>query len=141
MLSITSIKNGIVIDHIKPGMGYRIYKLLELKNRENTVALITNAKSKKYGCKDLIKIENITDIDLKPLSILDKNITVNVIKNEKIIEKLQLELPESFTGIFTCKNPRCITTEERDMDQKFVLVDKDKPQYKCYYCDHYLKVK
>lgn len=140
MLSITSIKKGIVIDHIKVGMGYRIYKLLELQNVDYTVALITNARSTKFGMKDIIKIENVIDLDLMPLSILDENMTINIIEDEKIVEKLQLELPESFEGIFACRNPRCITTEEKTISQKFELVNHASKTYKCHYCDHLLKV-
>lgn len=140
MLSITSIKKGIVIDHIKVGTGFKIYKLLELHNLEYTVALITKAKSEKFGRKDMIKIENVTDLDLMPLTILDENMTINIIDNEEIVEKVNLEFPQTFEGIFTCKNPRCITTEERDIVQRFELVDKANKLYKCAYCDHFLTV-
>lgn len=140
MLSITSIKKGIVIDHIKAGVGYKIYKLLELQYADYTVALITNAKSEKYGKKDMIKIENVIDLDLMPLSILDENMTINIIDNERIAEKVELRFPESFEGIFKCKNPRCITTEEPSLIQKFEMVSRETRTYKCYYCDHLLKV-
>lgn len=138
MLSITSIKKGIVIDHIKQGMGYEIFKLLELDKADYRVALIINADSKKYGKKDLIKIENEIDLDLKLLGILDKNLTINIIENETIVEKLELDLPEHFEGLFRCKNPRCISSSEREIPQSFDLVDKEKGLYKCAYCDHLL---
>lgn len=140
MLSITSIKKGIVIDHIKPGIGYEIYKLLELDKADYRVALITNADSKTYGKKDLIKIENEIDLDLTALAILDENLTINIVDDEKIVEKITLSLPEKFSGIFTCKNPRCITASERDVEHKFSLVDADKKLYKCEYCDHFLEI-
>lgn len=138
MLSITSVKKGIVIDHIKQGLGYEIFKLLELDKADFRVALIMNARSEKYGTKDLIKIENEIDLDLQLLAILDKNLTINIIENEKIAKKLELELPEEFEGMFECKNPRCITTNERDIVQKFKLLNKEQGIYRCAYCDHLL---
>ncbi len=140
MLRITSLKKGIVIDHIKPGMGYKIFKLLELDEADCRVALIINADSEKLGRKDLIKIENEIDLDLQALSILDENLTINIIEDEKITRKIELNLPEEFEDIFSCKNPRCITNSERNIPNKFKLLDEKKKLYKCEYCDHFLEV-
>lgn len=140
MLSITSIKKGIVIDHIKPGIGYEIYKLLNLDKADYRVALITNTDSKTYGKKDLLKIENIIDMDLTALAILDENLTINIIEDEKIVDKIQVKLPQEFSGIFSCKNPRCITQSEREIESKFTLVDPKTKKYKCHYCDHFLEM-
>ncbi len=136
MLNITSISKGIVIDHIKPGFGFIIFEHLKLDTADFTVALIMKATSKKYGRKDIIKIENEIDLDLAMLGFIDPNITVNIIENEKITEKISLSLPEKVEGIIKCKNPRCISTEERSLIHKFVLIDKSKGIYKCDYCDH-----
>ncbi len=139
MLKITTITKGIVIDHIKAGVGLKIFDYLKLNKADFTVALIINATSKKYGRKDIIKIENVIDIDLTMLGFLDPNMTINIIEDEKIIEKINLTLPEKLEGIISCKNPRCITTEEREVIHKFTLVDKDKCTYKCDYCDYLYK--
>lgn len=136
MLKVDSISRGIVIDHIEAGHGMSIYKYLELDNADFTVAMIMNVPSKKMGKKDLIKIENNIDMDLNILGVIDPNITVNIIENEEIIEKKQINLPESFEGVVKCKNPRCITTDEKNMIQKFQLVDKKSGKYKCIYCDN-----
>ena len=136
MLNITSIKKGLVIDHIRPGMGLKIFEYLKLNQADFTVALIMNASSKKYGRKDIIKIEDVIDINLEMLGFLDPNITVNVIENEIITEKIKPSLPDRVEGIIKCKNPRCITTDERNVTQRFVLLDKSKGMYKCEYCDH-----
>lgn len=135
MLNINSISRGIVIDHIKPGYGIIIFKYLKLDNADFTVALIMNAISQKYGRKDIIKIENEIDIDLTMLGFIDPNITVNIIVDEKITEKIKLSLPERVEGIMECKNPRCVTSEERTITHKFVLVDEKEGSYKCEYCD------
>lgn len=140
MLNITSIQKGIVIDHIKPGIGYEIFKLLKLESADYRVALIINADSEKYGKKDLIKIENEIELDLQALALLDDKLTINIIEDEKIKEKIVLDLPEEFEGIFTCKNPRCITNSERNITNKFTLLDRKSKQYKCSYCDHILNM-
>lgn len=136
MLNIDSISKGIVIDHIKAGVGFSIFQHLDLDKADYTVALIINAPSKKYGRKDLIKIENNLDLDLKILGFIDPNITVNIIEDEKIVEKINLSLPEKVEGLIRCKNPRCITSVEKDIVNRFVLMDKEEGSYRCDYCDH-----
>ncbi|MBU5438520.1 aspartate carbamoyltransferase regulatory subunit [Tissierella sp. MSJ-40] len=135
MLNIDSISKGIVIDHIKPGYGFIIFKHLGLDKANFTVALIMNAPSKKYGRKDIIKVENVIDLDLAMLGFIDSNITVNIIENEIITEKINLSLPKLVEGIIECKNPRCVTSIERDIVHKFALIDEASGSYKCEYCD------
>lgn len=135
MLAIDSITNGIVIDHIDAGKGIDIFNKLGLDNVDFVVALIINASSKKMGKKDLIKIENTMDIDLTILGYIDSNITVNYIEDEVIVKKLNLSLPTRLEGVIECNNPRCITSEERDMTQVFYLSDRVKRRYRCSYCD------
>lgn len=136
MLNINSISRGIVIDHIQPGKGYEIFKFLELDKADYTVALIMNASSKKFGTKDMIKIENVLDMDLSILGLLDDSLTVNIIEDEKIKEKVTIRLPEIVEDILRCSNPRCITSDERNIVHKFSLVNREKKLYKCDFCDH-----
>ncbi len=140
MLYIDSITKGIVIDHISPGFGFRIFQTLRLDRSDFTVALIINAPSKKKGRKDVIKIENNTDVDLRVLGVIDPNATINIIRDEKIVEKIKLSPPESVEDVLKCKNPRCVTSTEKDVVQKFSLLDKkEELNYKCDYCDHIYK--
>lgn len=135
MLEITSIEKGIVIDHIQAGTGIQLFNYLQLDKAEYTVALIINADSCKQGKKDIIKINNVIDIDYNFLGLLDPNITVNIIKDGKISEKVNLTVPQTITNIIRCKNPRCITSAENYFDQVFHLVDAEKRLYRCEYCD------
>ena len=135
MLAIDSINNGIVIDHIEAGNGIDIFNKLGLDSVDFVVALIMNASSKKMGRKDLIKIENTMDIDLTMLGYIDSNITINYIEDEKIVKKLNLSLPTRLDGVIECSNPRCITSEERDMVHSFYLSDRVERRYRCGYCD------
>ena len=135
MLEITSIDKGIVIDHIKAGFGFKVYNYLNLDKAEYNVALITNAYSQKMGKKDIIKINNVIDIDYTFLGLIDPNITVNIIDNGKTVKKVKLEVPQVVRNIIKCKNPRCVTSVEHYFDHVFHLVDKDKRSYRCEYCD------
>lgn len=135
MLEITSIKNGLVIDHIKAGMGVKIFNYLNLDKVDNQVALIINAESKKNKRKDIIKIEDLTEVNYTVLALLSPGITINVIKEEQIIEKIKPELPKEVTGILKCQNARCITSQEKYLPHTFELLDRDKDSYKCIYCD------
>jgi aspartate carbamoyltransferase regulatory subunit len=135
MLNIDTIKNGLVIDHIMAGCGYEIFNYLGLNKAEYQVALIMNVKSDKLKSKDIIKIDNVIDLDYKVLGLIDPNITVNVIKNEIIVEKIRLSLPETVENIIKCKNPRCITSVERYAPHIFHLVNESTKEYRCDYCD------
>ena len=132
-MHIDSIKNGIVIDHIKARKGLYIYKALNLNELDCSVAIITNAKSEKMGKKDIIKIDKNIDLDLDILGYLDSNITINIIKDDKIIDKYHVELPKKITNIIKCKNPRCITSIEQELNHVFLLTDKK--EYRCMYCE------
>ena len=134
-MNIDAIKNGYVIDHIKVGNAMKIYDVLNLNELDCQVALITNAKSKKTKVKDIIKIAKLVDIDFDKIASIDPNVTINIVKNNKIIEKKKLDLPRELINIYKCKNPRCITTIERGLDQIFVLTDKENNIYRCKYCE------
>ena len=135
MVTINSIKRGIVIDHIKAGVGIKIFNYLGLDDANFTVALIMNAPSAKLGRKDIIKIENEIDIDFTVLGFIDPNITINIISGEDIENKVKLRLPERIENVIKCNNPRCITSIEQEVLHSFYLSDREKGQYRCIYCD------
>ena len=136
MLNVGAIKEGFVLDHIKAGMSLSIYHDLKLDELDCCVAIIKNAKSNKMGKKDILKVEcNIDNLDLDILGFIDHNITVNIIKDERIVEKRALKLPTSVTNVIKCKNPRCITSIERELDQIFLLTDPEHEVYRCKYCE------
>lgn len=134
-MKIDSIRNGIVIDHIKAGRGMELYRLLNLEALDCSVALIKNAPSSKLGRKDIIKIDSKLDVDLDALGYIDPGITINIIEDGEKVCKRHPELPERITNIIRCKNPRCITTTEQELPQEFKLVDRKNGVYRCIYCD------
>ena len=135
MLNIGGLKEGVVIDHIKAGGAMEIYNYLGLENLDCSVAIIKNAKSNKMGKKDIIKIEGPITVNLEVLGVLDENITINVIQDNKIVEKKALPLPEVVTNVIKCKNPRCITSIEQELPHRFKLTDKKNRIYRCMYCE------
>ena len=136
MLNISGIHEGFVLDHIQPGMSLQIYHDLKLDKLDCTVAIIQNARSNKMGKKDIIKVEcSIDTLDLDILGFIDHNITVNIIKGDKIVEKRELHLPKQVVNVIKCKNPRCITSIEQELDQIFILTDEEKEIYRCKYCE------
>lgn len=139
MLNIDEISNGIVIDHIKAGNSMDIYYYLNLEKLDYSVAIIKNAKSRKMGKKDIIKIEGFLELDLDVLGVLDHDITINIIKNGSIAEKYTPSLPNEVTNIINCKNPRCITSIEQDLPHVFKLTNKERRLYRCVYCEQAFK--
>lgn len=137
MINVGAIKEGYVLDHIQAGMALQIYNDLQLAHlKDCTIAIITNVSSNTMGRKDILKVEcPVGTIDLDVLGFLDHNITVNVIKDEKIVEKAKLELPKQISNVIKCKNPRCITSIEQELEQIFFLTDADKEIYRCKYCE------
>lgn len=140
MLEITSIRNGLVIDHIKAGMGIKIFNYLNLDKVSSQVALIMNAESDKLVRKDIIKIENSSEINYTVLGLLSPNLTINEVREGEIVRKIKPELPKKVVDVLTCNNPRCITSEEKYVPHTFNLIDENKGTYKCDYCDHITKL-
>lgn len=132
---IGSIVNGIVIDHIPAGRGMELYRYLKLDDMECEVALIKNAASDKYGKKDILKVNEVIDLDYDMLGYIAPQITVNIIRNGERVEKVHPKLPETITGVLRCKNPRCITSIEQELQHVFKLTDREHGVYRCIYCD------
>ena len=136
MLNVGALREGYVLDHIKAGKAMTIYHDLKLDKLDCTVAIIKNARSNKMGKKDIMKIECPIDfMDLDILGFIDHNITVNIIENKQIVAKKQLTLPKEIRNVIRCKNPRCITSIEQELDHVFVLTDEENQIYRCKYCE------
>ena len=134
-MNVDSIKNGIVIDHITAGKGMRIYQLLKLDELDCSVAIIKNVHSRKMGKKDIIKIDADIRINMDILGYVDPGVTVDIIKDSKLVEKRSIDLPERLTNVLMCKNQRCITTTEQELEHVFRLTDRENGVYRCIYCE------
>ena len=134
-MNIDGVKNGIVLDHITAGRGMELYNILNLDKLDCSVAIIKNADSMKLGRKDIIKIDRVIDLNFDVIGYVDPGVTVNIIRDGKLVKREHLELPETVTDIIKCKNPRCITSTEQELRQTFRLSDKEHRVYRCIYCD------
>ncbi len=134
-MNIDSIKEGIVIDHITAGNAMTIYDLLGFDKLECSIAIIKNVNSKKMGKKDIIKIDSNIEINLEALGYIDPGVTIDVIRDSVLVEKRSVGLPEKLHNVLKCKNPRCITSCEQELEQIFTLTDKENRVYRCMYCE------
>ncbi len=134
-MNIDSIVNGVVIDHITAGRGMKLYELLGLDDLKCSIAIIKNVSSNKMGKKDIIKIDADIPVDFDVIGYVDPDVTVNIIKDGKLIEKKTIAMPETLTNVIKCKNPRCITSVEQEIDHIFKLTDKENKVYRCMYCE------
>ncbi|MCH5197460.1 MAG: aspartate carbamoyltransferase regulatory subunit [Oscillospiraceae bacterium] len=134
-MNIDSIHNGVVIDHISAGRGMRLYDLLGLDKLNVPVAIIKNVNSGKMGRKDLIKVDADIPISLDVIGFVDPGATVNIIKNGVLTEKRNVPMPETLVNVIKCKNPRCITSTEQELDNMFRLTDRENIVYRCVYCE------
>ena len=139
-MNIDSITNGFVIDHITAGRGMKLYDLLGLDNVDCSVAIIKNVSSGKMGKKDIIKIDADIAIDFDVIGYVDPGITVNIIREGVLVEKRTIKLPEMLTNVIKCKNPRCISSCEQELDHVFKLADKENGIYRCIYCETQAKI-
>ncbi len=134
-MNVDSIRDGIVIDHITAGSGMKLYRLLGLENMDVPVAMITNVVSRKKGRKDIIKIDAVTEVNFDVIGYVDPGATVNIIRDGELQEKKRIEMPEKLVNVIRCKNPRCISTCEQELDQIFRLTDREKKEYRCAWCE------
>ena len=134
-MKIEEIKNGIVIDHITAGKGEELYKLLTLGALQLPVAVMKNMNSKKMGKKDIIKIDGEIELNTDIIGYIDPCATVNIIKEGKNVSKYGVSLPKELTNVIFCKNPRCISSCEQELDHIFKLTDEDAREYRCLYCE------
>ena len=134
-MNVDSIRDGIVIDHIAAGCGMKLYRLLGLENLEAPVAMITNVVSGKMGRKDIIKVDAEIEVNLDIIGYVDPGATVNIIRDGELKEKKRIGMPEKLVNVIFCKNPRCITSCEQELDHIFRLADSERKEYRCVWCE------
>ncbi len=136
-LKITPIKNGTVIDHIRPGMALNVVRILKINNgshKEVAIAMYTN--SKKLGRKDLVKVEDmeLDPNDVNKLAVLTPNATISIIRDYKVAKKFCVEVPEQIEGIARCENPNCITNQKEPVEPRLIRTSAEPPRFRCFYC-------
>ncbi len=134
-MNIDSINNGVVIDHITAGRGMLLYELLGLGGLDCSIALIKNVSSKKMGKKDIIKVDADIELNFDVIGYVDRGATVNIIKNGVLVTKKAIDMPATLINVIKCKNPRCITSTEQEIEHIFKLTDRENGVYRCIYCE------
>ena len=134
-MTVDSIQNGTVIDHIAAGGGMKLDHLLGLEKADVPGAIMMTVNSHRLGRKDIIKIDGELALDFDVIGYVDPDATVNVIRNGTLLEKKQMVLPERLKNVLRCKNPRCISGSEQELPQLFVLTDRNTKEYRCYWCE------
>lgn len=136
-LSVSAIKEGTVIDHIRAGQALKIIRLLRLNANENRVTVGLNLKSKSVGLKDIIKVENVflTESQAAQIAIFSPDATVNVIQNYEVAKKFKVQMPEAIAAVLACPNHRCIANMERVPTLFTVEENSDQVILRCKYCE------
>ena len=142
-LMVRRIKEGTVIDHIDEGKGIQVLDALRIDGKDGSLITIAlNVPSGKSKKKDIIKVENkfLKDDDTNKIAVIAPKATINIIKNDKLIEKRRVALPNEIDRIFRCSNPDCITNSTEHIESIMDLIDKESMILKCRYCARILDV-
>ncbi|MHA1297386.1 MAG: aspartate carbamoyltransferase regulatory subunit [Promethearchaeota archaeon] len=142
-LKIDKIKKGTVIDHIDAGYALTILNLTGLDESPNLMTIGINVSSKKYGKKDIIKIEGVflNEIQMQQISILSPNNTISLIENYKVIEKKKVKIPKVIKKLILCVNKTCITNSENEpIDTEFIVLEEKPLKIQCVYCNRIYKL-
>lgn len=136
LLSVSAIQNGTVIDHVPATSLFKVIQILGLDHIETLITFGTNLESKKLGRKAIIKIADkfFADDDINRIALVAPEAKLNIIRDYEVIEKREVQVPDSITGIAKCMNPKCITNFEH-VTTKFKVVSKKNVALKCYYCE------
>ncbi len=132
-IKIEPVQNGTTIDHIKAGKAIDILKILKFPTDVN-MGIAMNVPSKRYGKKDIIFVEGLelSEKDIAKITLISPNATLNIIREGKIIKKINLSVPERFEGVLMCPNHACISNHE-NIPSSFVKLSEEELQ--CFYCD------
>ncbi len=136
-LTVSAIKNGTVIDHLPADKLFKVISVLNIDTMDTTITIGNNLESGKLGKKGIIKIaDKYPSIeDMNKIALIAPSARINIIKDYKVDNKQNVEIPEHIQGMFKCMNPKCITNYEK-MTTKFDVVEKNgKLQLKCHYCE------
>ena len=141
LMEVTSIQNGIIIDHVPAGTSLKVLEYLKIDPAKTKLALIMNADCHSVTAPRTSSKSKMTrTIDLDVLGFVARQATVDVVRGGKIVEKKQPNLPEHIVGVISCVNPRCVTTAEPGIKQMFHLVHSERLEYRCDYCDEEAKL-
>jgi len=137
-MRVRKIVQGTVIDHIPAGKSLTVMKLLGISETTGEpISIAINIPSSKLGKKDIIKLENVflSADDFSKLALIAPKVTINKIKDMKIVQKSYVSIPDQINGIVHCINPICITNKIGEpITTKFMVINRKPLSIKCDYC-------
>ncbi len=133
-LAVAALRNGTVIDHIPSEALFKAVKILGLDKMTSAVTIGYNLDSKKLGKKGIIKVADVEFPEdlINRIAVIAPHAIVNIIRDYKVVEKRNVELPDELLGLVKCPNPKCITNNE-PMATVF-NVEADGDELTCHYC-------
>jgi len=137
-LKVTPITNGTVIDHIPPGMALKVLSILGITGNEDyTVSVAMNVSSKKFGKKDIVKVESreLSPKEVNKIALIAPHATINIIREYDVVKKYRVRLPKKVVGIVRCANPSCITNSGEPVESEFIVISTKPLRLKCVYCE------
>ncbi len=136
-MAVGAIRNGTVIDHIRPGAAVRLIHLLQLTEHSGAVTVGMSLPSTRLGTKDLIKVEGwvLGQQRASQMAILSPTATVNIISSYRVMEKYAVELPATLRGIAVCPNAACITNHEPAETEFSVSTFRKRIRLCCQHCE------
>ena len=136
-LAVAALKNGTVIDHIPADALFEVVRLLQLADSEMQLTIGNNLPSARGGRKGIIKVADteFAEATLNRIALIAPTAKINIIRDYEVVEKRNVELPETLIDVVKCNNPKCITNNE-PMATRFEVVSRDPVKIRCHYCGH-----
>lgn len=136
-LKVSAIENGTVIDHIPAQKVFQVIKILNLHKSDDQLLFGSNLDSKKYGKKGIIKVRNkfFENDEINKIAMVAPTATLIVIRDFKVVEKKDVEVPDEIQKIVKCFNPNCITNHENIPTKFDVIKNEDVLKLRCNYCE------
>ena len=133
-LRVSKIENGTVIDHISGGQALNVLAILGIDGTSGEeVSVGMNVPSDRLGRKDVVKVEGreLSQNEVDVLSLIAPAATINIIRGFEVAEKHRVSRPGEVTGVLSCPNANCITTESEPVDSRFEVLEDG---VRCTYC-------
>lgn len=138
-LKVSKIGEGTVIDHIQAGLAPLVLRILGIERGfRDSVIVAMNVKSSRHGRKDIVKVERqfLDEDTMDKIAIISPQATINIIKDYRVVEKSQVDLPERLEGIVRCPNRDCITNSSEGVGSIFRPERRaGEVKLRCHYCE------
>ncbi len=139
-LKVDPIKEGTVIDHIPANKALQVISIIRPKETD-IVTIGINFSSKKFGTKDIIKIEGreLTPAVVNSVALVAPDADVIIIRDFEVVKKSQVIIPDEIKESVKCGNPKCITNVEQ-MITRFKTVSRNPVKLRCTYCERVFSI-